>query len=592
MSDHDPQHDQGPRHTGPGAAAGDGGATDAGATAGGRPVADPTGGGPYIAMPLYGDYAQDAPPPPPPAPAPERPAESTMQLDLRGTTLSGPAATPAGRPLPVPGPATPPGADRSQPSGPAGPADAADRPGSRPGRPRRALTVATTAAATLAVTVVAALVLGSLGYLRLGPEGAGGDDPGASPSPSADQAAAWPVVWKTGPVEGDLVDVDYLGTWLLDDQVVRGDSNGLRAYDLATGEPAWQLTPPDGGRLCAMSPTVEDGIGAVAFRDADEDAPCATLLGVATGDGAEAWRATEDSEGDPLDIAAVGVAAEMVATWDGAAVQSFRRASGEPRGVTDGAGSTPGCLITGMAAGGDRLVMHQSCTGEDVQGFPESVVVMERPGSGEDLTWSDDLGGDVTGIEVLGFDPLVIVRRGASDDNADRVVLYGTPDGQAGRIAGEVALPKYTPEGVAADYRLRNTPVRQEDTLYLGFGPFASGAGIVIALDVPSGRTLWQIDTPGDRAMTPVAAVDGGLLVAADPESGHVAKLHLLDAATGAATPVGDLAVENPEAVGPDSPFWSDTGDRRLLLHDGLLVTVTAESVMQPPAVFARKDPR
>jgi outer membrane protein assembly factor BamB len=55
-----------------------------------------------------------------------------------------------------------------------------------------------------------------------------------------------------------------LGSWASDKVVVRGQRNGVVAYEVDSGEVAWRL-PVDDVKFCAMSSTTSDGVGALVL---------------------------------------------------------------------------------------------------------------------------------------------------------------------------------------------------------------------------------------------------------------------------------------------------------------------------------------
>lgn len=89
----------------------------------------------------------------------------------------------------------------------------------------------------------------------------------------------------TGPLGGRTA-----GSWLLDTAIARGSSDGVIAYDQATGKRVWGVPTPEGTSLCGMSATVEDGIGAITYGPPG-GRYCDHVLAIDTRTGRELWRA-------------------------------------------------------------------------------------------------------------------------------------------------------------------------------------------------------------------------------------------------------------------------------------------------------------
>ncbi|MFD4797361.1 outer membrane protein assembly factor BamB family protein [Streptomyces anulatus] len=175
--------------------------------------------------------------------------------------------------------------------------------------------------------------------------------------------------WMRGPVVDRAWDtpldrpgtVTGVGNWVLDDAVVRARTDGLTGYGLADGRELWSLDAPTRGSACAMSDSMADGIGVIAFGR--EAKPCDTVWGVDTTNGRKLWeRKIKGSVGftSPTGgrVAADGGVAVVL---EDTGVRGLALRSGAPKWELDlDVGCSP---VVASAAGGRTQVVVQCMNG-------------------------------------------------------------------------------------------------------------------------------------------------------------------------------------------------------------------------------------
>jgi hypothetical protein len=122
------------------------------------------------------------------------------------------------------------------------------------------------------------------------------------------------------------------GGWIVDDHTVAYVARpGITGYDLNTGQRLWQVNPPGGQQICAMSHTSDDGVGAVGFGP-DKD-HCNDVAAIDAKTGKRLWTTTltlpSNIHGFGLGVGALSVAESTVVVQDVETTFGF--------GATDGA---------------------------------------------------------------------------------------------------------------------------------------------------------------------------------------------------------------------------------------------------------------
>ncbi|MGI8336881.1 PQQ-binding-like beta-propeller repeat protein [Actinomadura scrupuli] len=153
---------------------------------------------------------------------------------------------------------------------------------------------------------------------------------------------------------------EALGSWQNGSTVVRARFDGVAAYDVATGRQVWTYTIPAPEVLCAMSRTVEGGVGLVGH--AAEGMPCTYVSAVDLASGRELWEKDLPAAQLPSSMTAdvVAVSRETAVLQTQQTLQGFTLREGARRWeqkVTDR------CHFDKVIAGGDQVVADLGCIG-------------------------------------------------------------------------------------------------------------------------------------------------------------------------------------------------------------------------------------
>ncbi|MCX5210146.1 PQQ-binding-like beta-propeller repeat protein [Kitasatospora sp. NBC_00240] len=431
-----------------------------------------------------------------------------------------------GRPTARPADAADPAGDRTRPSlvdkarAAAGAVVSADH---APGR-RTLLIRAGAGVAALAVLVAAGLMV-------RGESGGGGAAAGSSAEKGFTVAHA--KVWSAEPAAAQPgADDTLIGGWLLDEGVVRAESTGVHAYDLAAGKPTWSVEPPAAGAVpCGLSPSVNAaGLGAALFRpQADPNSPCTLVVAVDTRTGKTVWTKTL-SDAKEKYAARIGVTEDkVIAVGDDKAV-AWQSADGADIWQYTGQGKF--CTLAG-GVGAKTVVLHSSCA----DSTPVDQAVSLNTADGK-VGWWRGLNNQPRTVSVLSAEPAVVATTGAATTD-DRIFAWGP----AGDPATEIPV-------VANDTRIdvvhgsfSATPGMyfQDRTMAVTLTPVAGGPVTVAAYDLSTGKQLWKAPTAEKGKVRAVGLDNGALLLAADERLGQPARLSRFALADGTETVGGNF---------------------------------------------------
>ena len=236
------------------------------------------------------------------------------------------------------------------------------QPGFAPGHPapQQAGAARKSAPTLLIVSLVVVLLAGGGVGAWLAFGGKGGT--GAGSGGGSGLHAAWS---QPGPATLPKAD-DTLGAWVSDGTVAVATDSAITAYALADGKPEWTWKPAAGTKICAVSPTVSGGIGAVA--SGSDSATCVDLQAVNVATGRSVWAhpaslvpkgGDQDSE-FPAPFVSGGTA---FAVDSGLYLDAFDLASGAPRWTSATAPKLSGnyCMVDGAAAIGSDVYAGMDC---------------------------------------------------------------------------------------------------------------------------------------------------------------------------------------------------------------------------------------
>ncbi|MFJ5119482.1 PQQ-binding-like beta-propeller repeat protein [Kitasatospora sp. NPDC088548] len=364
---------------------------------------------------------------------------------------------------------------------------------------RRALMVRTGAGvAALGVLVAAGLAVAAEGSENASADG----DPGFAVS----HAKAWSAQ-PAGAVQPGADDT-LVGSWLLADAVVRADSSGVHAYDLAAGRPTWSVEPPAAGAVpCGLSPSVNGaGLGAVLFRPkADPKSPCTLVAAVDAKTGKTAWtKSVSDAKGGYA--ARIGVTEDKVIAVGDDRVIAWESADGKDVWQYTGQGKF--CTLSGGVTG--RTVMVASSCADST---PVDQAVSLNTADGK-VNWWRGLNSQPKTVTVLSAEPSVVLATGGKPDD-DKVLAWGPTGDPAAEI------PVATGEGRldVAQGTFSATPrvFFQDRTMVTTVVPANGGGPVsVVGYDLDSGKPRWKTAALEKGVLRAVAIDDRALVLAAD----------------------------------------------------------------------------
>ena len=363
---------------------------------------------------------------------------------------------------------------------------------------------------------VAALgVLVTAGYVATRPHSSAGA--AAAPTDTG-FAVAHSKVWAAQPAAAAQPGADdtLVGSWLLSDAVVRADSSGVHAYDLAAGKPTWSVAAPSAGAVpCGLSPTVNAaGLGGVLFRPAaDPNSPCTLLSVVDSKTGKTAWTKTLSGATGPYAAHVAVTDDKVVAVGDDKAI-AWAAADGKDAWQYAGQGKF--CSLSGSASGATVLV-HSTCA----DSTPADQAVALSVAEGKVLWWRG-LNNQPKTVTVLSAEPAVVLTTGDKPTDA-RVFGWGPTGDPAGEIpvaggGGRLDVAHGSFDAVPGVFF-------QGHTMTTTVLPDGSGPAVVASYDLSTGKQLWQTPVSEKGAVSAVGIDNGALVLAADERVGQPAHL-------------------------------------------------------------------
>lgn len=359
--------------------------------------------------------------------------------------------------------------------------------------------------------------------------------------------ALWPgwrmYVWMRGPVLDRAWDVPVdrpstvkgVGNWVVNGAVVRARTDGLTSYDLADGRERWSVEAPVRGSACAMSDTVVDGVGIIAFGREEE--PCDTVWGIDTASGRKLWerKITGVAGTGPTDgrvAADSGVAVALEPT----AVRGFALRTGVPGWKLDlGEGCSP--VVASAAAGRTRVVVQCLRGADSAFGSLELVSLDTAHGTQVRRTKLPAESRWETVFVVSGR-PFVLWLKEKAERGTDAVLAFDDQDRLRGsvKISGreeDLHLTAFPQQGFDARPSLRAAVVG--DVLVTAVTqPGETDPAAVSGYALEGGRRLWHTGAGGAvTALTRVSEdrlviLAGARIRSLDPRTGHLAEGPLL----------------------------------------------------------------
>lgn len=474
-------------------------------------------------QPPYG-YPQTPPPQGPPAPSPG------YGYPQQPPAQPGPYAQQPGPYAQQPGPYTPPpqaGYGYPQPQYPGAPTPPPSGGSKNPfkGRPMLAIGAAVVALLVIGGAVFAVTGLGDDGGEKepVAKESAskGADDPKSSSSPSAPvnpgdgsggggedidvsdlnadrKAGEAKVLWYKSAPDAPGSGAEAPGLWVTDKVAVKAAYKQLFAYDVASGDPAWDPIEFE-GKICAVTPqATADGHIVVASKKSDgSDAECDQLQQIDLNTGEKGWSA-ELEQGALFDS---NINVNLSVTGD--TLMVGRSQSGTAYDVATGKklwdkkeyGQS--CYPAGFT-GGARLVVVSSCA---VTTDKEHDEVQELDPKTGKAKWTRKIPKGWRVDHAYSLNPLVLYLTN-EDENKWNISAFKAD----GSTRSQVDIDgSFAPEcdtgilsrnlegcsGVAADANTLYLPTEAKD-----------GANEIVAVNLATGKEKWRVKSPAAAAMS------------------------------------------------------------------------------------------
>ncbi|MFD2419351.1 outer membrane protein assembly factor BamB family protein [Amycolatopsis pigmentata] len=350
--------------------------------------------------------------------------------------------------------------------------------------------------ALLVVVVVIAgtgITLAATGVFSSGNHGSSSAGSGGGGSHAAKK------LWAAPPVGADSSQVH--GGWIVDDHTVAYlAQSGITGYDLTTGHQVWQVNPPAGQQVCAMSHASDSGIGAVGFGP-DKD-HCTVVAAIDAKAGKQLWTTQltlpSNFQGYTGLVGALSVAETTVVVDDPETAFGFGAADGakhwEAPKVPDGSDLGGDCTSLDALATGNQTAQILDCDSGGVK------VVTYDTATGQ-VKWTEDASNDRAPGSwwLLSSNPVVAVDA--------RTGMYylpgqGMPPVPIGVTSGRYASSHHEyGTSVFSGTTMVTVDTGEQETMHTTYS--------VTAYDITTGKPLWTHKFDPDSSAV-VAGLDNG----------------------------------------------------------------------------------
>jgi PQQ-like domain len=377
---------------------------------------------------------------------------------------------------------------------------------------------------------------------------------GSSPGPATTGLTTrWTVRQTSGP--------GVSGTWFTDGMMVTGTIGGITALSLRTGHTEWSWNPPappsGDYTSVALSPSTADGVGLVTYEylSQTQNTPVnrpGHEVGIDLTDGRAIWTRTIESS---LNVEAPGyqLGDGLITEIDDngnskvAYVAAATLATGKSAWSTESDPELRGCSFNGLALAGALAYGVATCSGTfELYGLSARTGAVESKVRLHDQACADSPAGRPTLWATSGY--LLV---GCSDLEYPRnqlVVLHPGSSHQAVITYSSKSPPLEYPEN----------PVQPVPFVLVGTTLYVEASGsnyksAIDAVDLASGRQLWQREPPGylvgaDKSGVLTVIVNDGSDSSAPPS----VSLAAMSTRSGAVSygPGTTLKVSNPDNYG------------------------------------------
>ncbi|MGW4895457.1 outer membrane protein assembly factor BamB family protein [Kitasatospora sp. NPDC004240] len=395
----------------------------------------------------------------------------------------------------------------------------------------------------------------------------GGTATGGGGTKAGTYALSWSAPKSATSSSGSL-----LAVWGTDKVIVRGDTNGIKAYNSSDGKEAWSITPPAGTKeFCSMSYGMNSNkIAAVSLNTGDSD--CSTIGAVDVANGKLLWSAK---------VSTTRLSSPSLSLTDNVIVVGGSSAFGAVK-ITDGSAAwqyTPrdkSCSLYGEAAG-TQLVVSDRCYGGS---GPKSTLTVLDAESGKAASQAMTLEGTIERVEkVISDKPLVVEM--ASGVNGDYILSFDKDNKPIAKMpTKEAGSDSLRLSGTSEPYTLN---IVSGTTLYVQVD--ASAKGSINAYDLTTGKRLWSAAGTTERGLRLISGTDkeGKVRAVAVNGYGKESKVVQLNPADGAVTDLGPIGEIKSSLISLSSTEY-------ILRSDGTLAAFPRSSGYDTPvAMFAKK---
>ncbi|MBD0689784.1 PQQ-binding-like beta-propeller repeat protein [Streptomyces sp. CBMA123] len=395
-----------------------------------------------------------------------------------------------------------------------------------------------------------------------------GTDGGNSVSPAPDSKATFNVAWNApSPANTDATN-QLLGIWGTDKYAVRVDGDGVKAYNLTDGKPAWNIPVPSGSKeVCSASYTSNSkNIAAVAFNTGDYD--CSTVGAIDLTQGKLLW--TVKATADRLSQPTLSVTDNVVVVG-GNAVAGLSVATGQqawqyqPRDKD--------CTMRARAAG-NQIAISDRCY---MTSGPKSQLVIVNADSGKPASTPITLTGTIEQVDsVIQDKPLVLLI--TNGPNGDYILPFDKDNKPGNQMS--VKEPGSDSLRLSGQDTAFTRNVVSGSTLYVQVNPTKPA---INAYDLNTGKRLWAA-SPGDSSGSDIRLVtgtdkDGKIRAVVSQGYDKPSRLVTLSPTDGSMTDIGTMANANGKfdiSASTSVYFVSDDGNavyafRRYTSSDGPL---------------------